>query len=65
LLTAWFLDQEGCDVTLHNNPEIQAASGIAAGLINPITGKRFAKTWMADALFPFRHMPLTQAFSKP
>ncbi|MBP6516940.1 MAG: FAD-binding oxidoreductase, partial [Chitinophagales bacterium] len=53
MLTAWFLDQEDCDVTLHNNPEIQAASGIAAGLINPITGKRFAKTWMADALFPF------------
>lgn len=53
MLTAWFLDQEGCDVTLHNNPDIQAASGIAAGLINPITGKRFAKTWMADEIFPF------------
>ena len=44
---------------MYDAPEIQAASSIAAGLINPITGKRFAKTWMADTLFPFA----TQTYS--
>lgn len=30
----------------------QASSGNAAGIINPITGKRFVKSWMIDALLP-------------
>ena len=29
------------------------ASSIAAGLYNPITGKRWVKTWKADDLFPY------------
>lgn len=31
------------------------SSRIAAGLFNPITGKRLLKTWMADTLFPYLH----------
>lgn len=30
-----------------------ASSQIAAGMYNPITGKRFAKTWQVDVLQPF------------
>ena len=30
-----------------------ACSNIAAGMYNPITGKRFAKTWQTDVLQPF------------
>lgn len=30
-----------------------AASSVAAGILNPITGRRHVKTWMADELFPF------------
>lgn len=29
------------------------SSKVAAGLVNPITGRRFARTWMADALLPY------------
>src|SRR5688572_1228293 len=31
------------------------SSRIAAGLFNPITGKKMVKTWMADTLFPYLH----------
>jgi glycine oxidase len=30
-----------------------AATLVAAGLFNPITGRKMAKTWMADELFPY------------
>lgn len=29
-----------------------AASSVAAGILNPITGRKHVKTWMADELFP-------------
>lgn len=30
-----------------------SCSEVAMGLVNPITGKRFAKSWMYDTLYPF------------
>ncbi|MCK6601274.1 MAG: FAD-binding oxidoreductase [Bacteroidetes bacterium] len=30
-----------------------SSSRVAGGLFNPITGRRFVKTWMADEIFPF------------
>ena len=35
------------------DPERPACSDVAAGMYNPITGKRFAKTWQVDVLQPF------------
>ena len=35
----------------HNKP--YTASKVASGVINPITGRRFVKTWMIDELMPF------------
>jgi glycine/D-amino acid oxidase-like deaminating enzyme len=32
---------------------LKSASEVAAGLYNPVTGKRLAKTWQADEIFPF------------
>ena len=29
------------------------SSKVAAGLMNPVTGRRFAKTWLADLIFPY------------
>jgi glycine/D-amino acid oxidase-like deaminating enzyme len=29
------------------------SSSIAAGIVNPVTGKNFVKTWMADVIIPF------------
>jgi glycine oxidase len=33
-------------------PQENQSSRIAAGLYNPVTGKKMVKTWMADQLFP-------------
>lgn len=32
---------------------LSSSSAIAAGIFNPITGRRMVKTWKADTLFPF------------
>ncbi len=36
---------------IDNNPSV-SSSKVAAGLYNPITGRKMAKTWLADELFP-------------
>jgi glycine/D-amino acid oxidase-like deaminating enzyme len=35
-----------------DNPSGQSASKVAAGIFNPITGKRFVKTWLCDEIYP-------------
>ena len=32
-----------------------ASSRVAAGMINPVTGRRIVKTWMIDTLLPFAY----------
>lgn len=34
----------------------QGASQVAAGIFNPITGRKMVKTWLADQLFPYLHL---------
>ncbi len=46
------LRTEGYKVLVIDEPKRNSASHVAAGLVNPIAGKRFAKTWMADAFIP-------------
>jgi glycine oxidase len=43
--------QEGLAVMVINVEEENSSSKVAAGIVNPITGKRIVKTWMADQLF--------------
>ena len=31
----------------------KAASKVAAGIINPVTGRRYVTTWMIDEVMPF------------
>lgn len=38
-----------------DQPSLNTSSAIAAGLFNPITGKKMVKTWLADKLFPSLH----------
>jgi glycine/D-amino acid oxidase-like deaminating enzyme len=45
--------QRGKSVHLLAHPDRPTASEVAAGLYNPVTGKRLAKTWEADRIFPF------------
>ncbi|GAB3889849.1 NAD(P)/FAD-dependent oxidoreductase [Spirosoma agri] len=52
---AWTLDQRGCSVILADDPALPSASGVAAGIVNPLTGRKLVRTWKADELFPFLH----------
>jgi glycine oxidase len=52
---AFTLQQRGWRVLVADPGEPHSASQIAAGLVNPITGHRLVKTWLADELFPFLH----------
>jgi glycine oxidase len=50
---AWTLAQDGADVTVTDPLQRTAASAVAAGLINPVTGKRYAKSWNFEVFYPF------------
>ncbi len=52
---AWTLDQRGCSVLLADNPALPSASRVAAGIVNPLTGRKLVQTWKANELFPFLH----------
>jgi len=52
---AWTLDQLGCQVLLADSPALPSASGAAAGIVNPLTGRKLVRTWQAGQLFPFLH----------
>lgn len=61
---AWTLDQMGCRVWLADAPEQPSASRVAAGIVNPLTGRKLVRTWRADDLFPFLHRFYTQVEAK-
>jgi len=44
--------ERGLKVEVIANPEGHTASVLAAGVINPVTGRRFVKTWKADEILP-------------
>lgn len=43
--------QAGCRVHLMDDGHPSSSSRVAAGLYNPITGRKMVKTWLADTLF--------------
>ena len=48
------LRERGCSVRVINSTQhCASASRAAAGLYNPITGRKMTKTWRADELFPY------------
>jgi glycine oxidase len=52
-LLAHFLLEEGCSVHVIGDDLEGAATLAAAGIINPVTGRRFVKSWRIDDLVPF------------
>lgn len=50
---SWWLRQAGVSFKLIDQPDPNGASFRAAGLINPVTGRRLVNTWMIDELMPF------------
>lgn len=49
---AWTLQQRGAKVVLVDSAQRPSASLAAAGIFNPLTGKKLVRTWKADQLFP-------------
>lgn len=52
-LLSWFLLKRNKRVLVVDQFNSSSSSQVAAGIFNPITGKRFVKTWMAEDIFPF------------
>ncbi|MFC3417655.1 NAD(P)/FAD-dependent oxidoreductase [Algoriphagus hitonicola] len=46
------LKEAGKSVKVFDRPDLNQSSRVAAGLFNPVTGRKMVKTWNADALFP-------------
>ncbi|MEL6865808.1 MAG: FAD-binding oxidoreductase [Bacteroidota bacterium] len=51
-LVAFYLEKAGKRVMVVDKQHEGASSKIAAGIVNPITGRRFVKSWMIDELLP-------------
>jgi glycine/D-amino acid oxidase-like deaminating enzyme len=54
-LIAYELLKRNKKIIVYDLPEDNHSSSVAAGLFNPVTGRRFVKTWKADTLFPYLH----------
>ena len=46
------LEQSGKKIMLIDQPGKNKSSRVAAGLFNPVTGRKMVKSWMAEHLFP-------------
>ena len=51
-LLGYFLQRAGRSVHWIDAPGQTSASSVAAGIINPITGRRYVKSWMVEELLP-------------
>lgn len=50
---SYYLQKEGKSFLVIDNNISNAPSRVAAGIINPVTGRRHAEVWMDDKLLPF------------
>jgi glycine oxidase len=52
---AWQMTRRGKTIVVFDIPDANRSSHQAAGLFNPVTGKKLTNTWMADTTFPYLH----------
>lgn len=52
-LLSWFLKKEGLKVVVVDDDRPHTATAAAAGIMNPVTGRRYVYSWMIDELMPF------------
>ncbi|HYF32920.1 MAG TPA: FAD-binding oxidoreductase [Chitinophagaceae bacterium] len=50
---SWYLQRAGASCIIIDDHKHNTASRVAAGLINPVTGRRLVRSWMTDELMPF------------
>ncbi|MDH5328239.1 MAG: FAD-binding oxidoreductase [Gammaproteobacteria bacterium] len=67
-LLAWTLLKSGQRLHIVDDVHPNAASRVAAGLINPVTGQRLVKTWYLEQCYPFAldfYRDMEREFSRP
>jgi glycine/D-amino acid oxidase-like deaminating enzyme len=52
-MLSWFLHKEGKSFVMLDEDAPVTSSKVAAGIINPVTGRRFVRSWMIEELLPF------------
>ena len=52
-MLAWFLHKVGKTLLVVDDDKTMSPSRVTSGIINPVTGRRLVKTWLADELLPF------------
>ncbi|MCK7557863.1 FAD-binding oxidoreductase [Chitinophaga sedimenti] len=52
-MLSWFLMQEGKSVHVFDVEKPNSSSRVAAGIINPVSGRKFELAWMYDTFYPF------------
>lgn len=52
-MLSWFLHKEGKSVFVIDEGKDNTPSKVAAGLINPVTGRRYVTAWMANTFMTF------------
>lgn len=52
-ILSYFLIRKGAEVTLVDKQRTSTSTKVSAGIMLPITGRRLAKTYLADLLIPF------------
>jgi len=50
---SWYLQKEGKRVLVIDEDAPDTASKVAAGIINPVTGRRYVASWIIEDLIPF------------
>lgn len=50
---SWYLQKAGASSIVIDENKANTASKVAAGLINPVTGRRLVRSWMTGELMPF------------
>ena len=50
---SWYLQKAGYTNIVIDEAQPASASKVAAGIINPVTGRRMVKTWLIDEVMPF------------
>ena len=50
---SWYLEKEGKNYLVVDNPVLHSPSKIGGGIINPVTGRRYVTVWLDDEILPF------------
>jgi len=50
---SYYLEKAGVCFVVVNDPQTVAATSVASGVINPVTGRRIVQTWLIDEVLPF------------